>query len=80
MPYKSNNTNKQSSENTGNPTGQGKGDLKDVNAAESLDALHDDLSEKYTDDNGEPNIGGVNTGSHPNRNTNKPNIDKPRYS
>ncbi|RDC65734.1 hypothetical protein [Adhaeribacter pallidiroseus] len=77
MPYKSNNTNQQSKENTGDPTGMGKGNLTDINAEESLE-ITDELSEKYTDENGDPDLP-TTPGSHPNRNTNKPSIDKPSY-
>lgn len=77
MPYKSNNTSKQAKRDMGDPAGTGVGGMKDINAENSL--ANDELAEKYIDENGEPNIGGANTGSHPNRNTNKPNINKPPY-
>ncbi|MGV3641028.1 MAG: hypothetical protein ACO1NZ_10945 [Adhaeribacter sp.] len=41
--------------------------------------LHDRLRAEYTDGEDEPTID-VRRGSHPNRNTNKPSIDKPPYS
>ena len=80
MPYKSNSTNKQSKENLGDPTGQGQSSAagKPVDPA-SEDALHDMLRAKYVDGEDEPGTN-VKLGSHPNRNTNKPNIDKPPYS
>jgi hypothetical protein len=77
MPYKSNNTSKQSKRPGGDPAGRGVEGMKDIDAESSLKAM-DELGEKYTDENGEPDIGPT-TGSHPNRNTNKPNIDKPAY-
>jgi hypothetical protein len=80
MPYKSNSTNKQSKENSGDPTGTGtsKAGDKPVNP-ESESDLHEMLRAKYTDGEDEPTID-VKRGSHPNRNTNKPSIDKPPYS
>jgi hypothetical protein len=80
MPYKSNSTNKQSGSHTGDPaaTGQPKAGLKDA----GIDKMNDDLDKienRYTDDVDEPTID-TRRGSHPNRNTNKPHIDKPRYS
>ena len=78
MPYKSNSTNKQSQSNTGDPAGNGiSGGLNDANS-ENLDQLNE-LEARYTDDIDEPTID-TRLGSHPNRNTNKPSIDKPRYS
>ena len=79
MPYKSNNTNQQSSHPKGAPAGDGVGGEKPINSEESEDALHNMLRAKYTDGEDEPTID-VKRGSHPNRNTNKPSIDKPPYS
>lgn len=77
MAYKSNSTNKQSKSNTGDPAGNGiSGGFNDANT-NNLDQIND-LEDRYTDGNGEPTMG--TPGSHPNRNTNKPSIDKPRYS
>lgn len=77
MPYKSNSTNKQSKSHTGDPAGHGiSGGLKDAHT-DNLDQIND-LEDRYTNENGEPTMG--TPGSHPNRNTNKPSIDKPRYS
>ncbi len=75
MPYKSNNTNQQSGENHGDPTGQGqsKAGFKPV----SEDPLHEMLRAKYTEGEDEP---ASDLKSHPNRNLNKPKIDKPPYS
>ncbi len=80
MPYKSNSTNKQSKQPTGDPAGKGvSGGLKDANTEnDNLDQLSE-LEARYTDDIDEPTID-TRLGSHPNRNTNKPSIDKPRYS
>lgn len=77
MPYKSNNTSKQSKRPMGDPAGEGVGGMKDINAESSLKAM-DELGEKYTDENGEPDLP-ITPGSHPNRNLNKPDIDKPAY-
>ncbi|WP_034256678.1 hypothetical protein [Adhaeribacter aquaticus] len=79
MPYKSNNTNQQSSHPGGDPAGKGVGGEKIVNSEASEDALHDMIRAKYTDGEDEPTID-TRLGSHPNRNTNKPKIDKPPYS
>ena len=80
MPYKSNNTNKQSRENLGQPTGAGQSPagVKPVDE-NSEDDFHEELRAKYTDGEDEPTID-VRRGSHPNRNTNKPSIDKPPFS
>ncbi|KAA9340046.1 hypothetical protein [Adhaeribacter soli] len=78
MPYKSNSTNKQSRGHLGDPAGKGIGGMKDANI-ENFDDQYNELEARYTDDVDEPTID-TRLGSHPNRNTNKPNIDKPRYS
>ena len=78
MPYKSNSTNKQSKSHTGQPAGTGAGGMKDANI-EKFDEQHDELEAKYTDDIDQPTID-TKLGSHPNRNTNKPHLDKPPYS
>jgi hypothetical protein len=78
MPYRSN-SNKQSKSHTGNPSGNGiGGGLKDAHTADATGNL-DELESRYTDNVDEPTID-TRLGSHPNRNTNKPHIDKPRYS
>lgn len=79
MPYKSNSTNKQSKSQTGDPAGSEnpKAGLQDANT-QNLNN-YEELEDKYTNELGEPNLG-THLGDHPNRNTNKPNIDKPRYS
>ena len=80
MPYKSNSTNRQSKDNLGQPTGHGQSKAagKPV-SPESEDELHNMIREKYLDGEDEPGIN-VKLGSHPNRNTDKPSIDKPPYS
>lgn len=78
MPYKSNSTNKQSADHTGQPAGKGVGQMKDANI-ENFDDRLNELENKYTDDIDEPTID-TRLGSHPNRNTNKPHLDKPPYS
>ena len=79
MPYKSNNTNKQSSRPSGDPAGNGVGGEKIINSEASQDSLHEMIREKYLDGEDEPTID-TKLGSHPNRNPNKPRIDKPPYS
>lgn len=79
MAYNSNSTNKQSKSHSGHPAGRGiGGGLKDAHTSDAANNL-DDLEARYTDDVDEPTID-TRLGSHPNRNTNKPHIDKPRYS
>ncbi len=79
MPYKSNSTNKQSKDNLGDPTGRGqsRAGVKPVNP-DSESEEFERLRAEYTDDVDEPTID-TKLGSHPNRNTNKPKIDKPPY-
>ncbi|TGE09358.1 hypothetical protein [Hymenobacter fodinae] len=71
MPYKSNNTNQQSKENHGSPTQsekpKGTGDLPVSNLDEQTE---DRLAQEALD-------AGVR---HPNRNLEKPDLDKPAYS
>lgn len=80
MPYKSNSTNQQSKDNLGEPTGQGqsKAGFKPVNPDSESEEM-ERLRAEYTDDIDEPTID-TKRGSHPNRNTDKPSIDKPPYS
>jgi hypothetical protein len=71
MPYKSNNTNHQSKENHGSPSQtelpKGTGDLPVSNLDEATEAR----LEQEALDAGQ---------RHPNRNLDKPDIDKPAYS
>jgi hypothetical protein len=71
MPYKSNNTNQQSKENHGSPTQsekpKGTGDLPVSN----LDEATEERLQQEAEDAGL---------RHPNRNLDKPDIDKPPYS
>jgi hypothetical protein len=71
MPYKSNNTNQQSKENHGSPTQselpKGTGDLP----VSDLDEATQARLEQEALDAGQ---------RHPNRNLDKPDIDKPPYS
>lgn len=71
MPYKSNNTNQQSKENHGSPTQseqpKGSGDLPVINHDEET---QDRLEQEAID-------AGLR---HPNRNLDKPDLDKPAYS
>lgn len=78
MPYKSNNTNHQSKENKGNPAtgGKPKGDPNSTPVNE--DELRARLAEEYTND-GEADIPPHMT-NNPNRNYDKPDLDKPAYS
>ena len=86
MPYKSNNTNQRGSENKGNPTGRGsdssdfvnsKAGIKDAGLGASDPDLNDALSAKYLEEDGKPD---EHLTKHPNRNYNKPDINKPSYS
>lgn len=63
----------------GNPTS--KKNVTNVNDVPSEFSIekYDELESRYTDNVDEPTID-TRLGSHPNRNTNKPHIDKPRYS
>lgn len=78
MPYKSNSTNKQSKSHTGDPAGRGqsKAGFKTVDET-ALDARHEEIRNKYTEG---PDEIPSHLKMHPNRNTNKPDIDKPAYS
>jgi hypothetical protein len=81
MPYKSNNTNQQSSENHGDPAGEGqsKAGVKPVGAAGENEGQYDELSAKYTaDESGDEPAQDLLR--HKNRNLDKPQLDKPRYS
>ena len=62
----------------GKPSGPGheKAGLKDVNV-ERLE-IELNIEDKYTNEVGEPNSDIIER--HPNRNLNKPDIDKPAYS
>ena len=79
MPYKSNSTNKQSKEHTGDPTAEGnpKAGIKPVGEALQNPDRFDELKAKYTEGEDEPAQDLVR---HKNRNYNKPDIDKPSYS
>ena len=80
MPYKSNNTNQQSRENMGDPTGRGtdKAGINPVGEAAQNPDRFEELKAKYTGANeDEPAQDLVR---HKNRNLNKPDIDKPAYS
>ena len=74
MPYKSNNTNQQSSENHGDPAGEGKpkgtGNLP---ANADNQAQYEYLEQDDADQATTPEL------RHPNRNPDKPQLDKPSY-
>ena len=78
MPYKSNNTNQQSKENHGNPAGggqpQGDPNSTPVNLSEEQQRLNDEYTEDGLDEV-PPHLT-----NNPNRNLDKPDIDKPPYS
>lgn len=63
----------------GNPsdTGQPKAGFKPVNNLDNLEE-NDELQEKHMDDIDTPGPD-ARKGSHPNRNYNKPDLDKPAY-
>jgi hypothetical protein len=76
MPYKSNNTNQQSRENHGQPAGEGKSKgTGDKDLGHELD--NPETTAEYTQDDADqattPEL------RHPNRNTDKPQLDKPAY-
>ena len=77
MPYKSNNTNQDSKSQKGQPTDRGntKAGAKTTGGPEDIQRA-EDLVAKHLDDQESP-VPEATT--HPNRNTNKPNIDKPGY-
>lgn len=75
MPYKAK---QDGGVNKGKPsqTEKDKSEVKEVN----VDALEqsEELENKYTDDEGNPDTDKIWV-TNPNRNTNKPDIDKPAY-
>lgn len=68
-----------SSENKGNPTGQGqsKAGVKSTDTAQGK-TEHDKLKDKYTEGADKP-AAGIDTNNE-NRNTNKPDIDNNKYN
>ncbi|WP_192822612.1 hypothetical protein [Rufibacter sp. LB8] len=77
MPYKSNNTNQQSSENHGSPANRGtdKAGIKTTGSPEDIQRA-EDIVAKHVDEGERPHPDAV---THPNRNTDKPEVDKPSY-
>lgn len=77
MPYKSNNTNHQSSENHGKPgnPGQPKGGAD--KAVPQDQAERDRITGQYTEDEADQTPSSLTR--HPNRNPDKPELDKPAY-
>lgn len=75
MPYKSK---QESGEHKGKPsqTEKSKAEVKSVDSDE-LDR-EEEMRKKYADEKGNPDPDKVNV-THKNRNTNKPDIDKPAY-
>jgi hypothetical protein len=75
MPYKSK---QDGGVDKGKPSGQG----KDKAATKEVDPKklkrEEEMRKKYTDKEGNPDPDKVNV-KHPNRNTDKPDIDKPAY-
>ncbi|ALD22188.1 hypothetical protein [Hymenobacter sp. DG25A] len=70
MPYKSNSTNQQSKENHGNPAGTGQPKAESLPVNQLDPDLEDRLEQEAADARQR----------HPNRNLDKPDIDKPAYS
>ncbi|MCR5887519.1 hypothetical protein LRS06_06925 [Hymenobacter sp. J193] len=70
MPYKSNNTNQQSKENHGNPTGAGQPKAESLPVNQYDPEQEERLEQEATD---APQ-------RHPNRNLDKPELDKPAYN
>ena len=77
MPYKSNKGSQQGSENKGNPSdrGQDKAGVKTAGSPEDIQR-DEELVAKHVDEGERPHPDAV---THPNRNTDKPQIDKPGY-
>ena len=74
-----NQENKPSSNRKANPsdTGKDKAAFKEVNPSKGL-KKEEKITKKYTDEDGEiPSH--LKKGANPNRNTDKPDIDKPAY-
>lgn len=78
MPYKSNNTNQQSKENHGNPADGGKSQGDPNSNPVNLSEEEQRLADEYTED-GLDEVPPHLT-NNPNRNLDKPDIDKPPYS
>ncbi|AMM50806.1 hypothetical protein TH61_05910 [Rufibacter sp. DG15C] len=78
MPYNSNNTNQRGSENKGNPSGRGqsKADVKQPGNPDQI-KRDEEIVAKHVREGERPTQDAV---THPNRNTNKEDIDKPPYS
>lgn len=70
--------NKPSTENKGNPsdTGQNKAQIKDIKGKEKV-KREDEIADKYLED--EDRAADNVDVKNPNRNRDKPNIDKPSY-
>lgn len=79
MPYKS--TINKGKQEKGKPTespGRDKASVKDVKKTKEELNKEDELRDQYTDDQGNPDPDKVRV-KNPNRNTDKPEIDKPDY-
>jgi len=77
MPYKSDNSSHQGSENKGAPSNHGinKAGMKDAGSPEEIQRA-EDIVAKHVDEGERPHPDAV---THPNRNTRKTDIDKPGY-
>ncbi|MFB9863059.1 hypothetical protein [Rufibacter immobilis] len=77
MPYKSKNTSHDSKSQKGDPTDHGtsKAGMKTTGGPEEIDRA-EEIVAKHLDDQERPVPEAI---THPNRNTNKPSINKPGY-
>ena len=75
MPYKSK---QDGGESKGRPAGEGKSKASTKKVDTENLKRAEEMREKYTDKEGNPDPDKVNV-KHPNRNTDKPDIDKPAY-
>jgi hypothetical protein len=76
MPYKSKQSNTEANKGKPTNTEHSKAETKELNSDELQE--NEEIRNRYTDEEGEPDPNALNI-SHKNRNTNKPNIDKPAY-
>ena len=77
MPYKSNNTNQQSRENNGAPGNEGQ-PKEAGNKDLGREPENPELTDEYTEDGADK--GQTPEMRHPNRNVDKPQLDKSAYS
>lgn len=76
MPYKSKQSETEANKGKPSQTGHSKAETKEVDSKHLEE--NEEIRNKYTDKEGEPDPDALNI-AHKNRNTNKPDIDKPAY-